>query len=107
MNFFHKNFKYFILTSKFSKKEVARELDVMYYKLRLFNKDVNPPEPNYETLIKISDFFNVSIDDLLKKDLQNAKKENLELIEKEHIQEAMNNIIDERIIKYLRENNLI
>lgn len=63
--FFKENLLYLTKT-RISQSKLAEELDIPR---QMINRYVKGQEPNYERLIKISDIFNISIDDLLKKDL--------------------------------------
>lgn len=65
MNNFTKNL--ILLTkTKINQNQLAEKLEVSRQQV---NRYIKGQEPNYDRLIKISEIYNVSIDDLLKKDL--------------------------------------
>ena len=69
MNYFAKNLEFLTKTS-ISQSELARRLELPRQNITKYLKG---QEPKYDKLIKISEIYNVSIDDLLKKDLSNYK----------------------------------
>lgn len=65
---FSKNMKY-LTKEKIKQSELARILNISRQSV---SDLINSKDPKASTLIKISDIFNVSIDDLLKKDLEES-----------------------------------
>lgn len=65
MNNFTKNLNYLTKT-KINQSQLAEKLGIPKQSITRYLKG---QEPNYTKLIKISEIYNVSIDDLLKKDL--------------------------------------
>ena len=65
MNFYAKNMQ-FLTKTKINQNRLA---EIMGITRQSINKMINATDPKAETLIKISEIYNVSIDDLLKKDL--------------------------------------
>ncbi len=63
---FEKNMKYLTKT-KITQSELSRILKISRQSA---NDIVNSKDPKASTLLKLSEIFNVSIDDLLKKDLE-------------------------------------
>lgn len=55
-----------------SQSDLARKLDTSRQNI---NQIMNTEIPRVKTLIKLKEFFNISIDDLLLKDLSNEQKE--------------------------------
>lgn len=55
-----------------SQSDLARKLDTSRQNI---NQIMNTEIPKVQTLIKLKEFFNISIDDLLLKDLSNEHKE--------------------------------
>lgn len=55
-----------------SQSDLARKLDTSRQNI---NQIMNTEIPRVKTLIKLKEFFNISIDDLLLKDLSNEHKE--------------------------------
>lgn len=66
MNFFSKNLDYLTKT-KINQSQLAEKLELSRQCISGYLKQGK--EPKYNILIKISEIFNVSIDDLLKKNL--------------------------------------
>lgn len=66
--YYVQNMKYLTRT-KIKQSDLARLLNISRQAVLLI---VNSKDPKASTLIKLSDIFNVSIDDLLKKDLENS-----------------------------------
>lgn len=64
--YFVQNMKYLTRT-KIKQSDLARLLNISRQAVLLI---VNSKDPKASTLIKLSEIFNVSIDDLLKKDLE-------------------------------------
>lgn len=65
MNNFTKNLIHLTKT-KINQNQLAEKLNLSRQQI---NRYIKGQEPNYDRLIKISEIYNVSIDDLLKKDL--------------------------------------
>ena len=65
---FSKNMKY-LTKEKIKQSELARILNISRQSV---SDLINSKDPKASTLIKISEIFNVSIDDLLKKDLEES-----------------------------------
>ncbi len=63
---FNKNMKY-LTKEKIKQSELARILNIS--RQSVFNL-INSKDPKASTLIKISEIYNIPIDDLLKKDLE-------------------------------------
>ena len=63
--YFTKNLK-FLTETKINQNQLAQLLGIQR---QAITKYLKGQEPNYERLIKISEIYNISIDDLLKKDL--------------------------------------
>lgn len=66
--YFVQNMKYLTRT-KIKQSDLARLLNISRQAVLLI---VNSKDPKASTLIKLSEIFNVSIDDLLKKDLEES-----------------------------------
>lgn len=65
---FSKNMKY-LTKEKIKQSELARILNISRQSV---SDLINSKDPKASTLIKISEIYNVSIDDLLKKDLEES-----------------------------------
>lgn len=70
--YFNKNLKYLMKINNMSQSDLARKLDTSRQNI---NQIMNTEIPKVQTLIKLKEFFNISIDDLLLKDLSNEQKE--------------------------------
>ena len=66
MNFFSKNLD-FLTKTGMNQNQLANTLELSRQCISGYLKQGK--EPKYDTLIKISEIYNVTIDDLLKKDL--------------------------------------
>ena len=66
MNYFHKNFLFLLAKNKIVLSQMAKEMDITR---QAINEYKNGKYPNYNNLIKISNYLNINIDDLLKKDM--------------------------------------
>ena len=77
MTFFNKNLKYLTSNTNINQNQLANHLGIDRQQITRYLKG---NEPNYERLILISKIFNVSIDDLLLKDLE-AEEEKKQLHE--------------------------
>lgn len=75
-----KNVKYLRSKNSISQQELADALRVGRTSLGDYER--GRTEPDISTLIKLSDYFSISIDDLLRKDLQ---KEDYEIIRNKHM----------------------
>ena len=71
MNYFHKNLKFLLKEKNLSKIQLSKELNITRQAINDWTS--NNVYPIYDNLIKLSEIFNVSIDDLLKKDLEESK----------------------------------
>ena len=65
---FNKNMKY-LTKERIKQSELARILNISRQSV---SDLINSNDPKASTLIKISDIYKVSIDDLLRKDLENS-----------------------------------
>lgn len=65
---FNKNMKY-LTKERIKQSELARILNISRQSV---SDLINSKDPKASTLIKISDIYKVSIDDLLRKDLENS-----------------------------------
>lgn len=70
MNYFGSNLSYLRKIKNYTQETLSKELGVQQQTLSHY--EMEQREPNIEFLIKISQFFDVSIDDLLIKDLRPA-----------------------------------
>ena len=70
MNYFHKNLKFLLKEKNLSKIQLSKELNITRQAINDWTS--NNVYPIYDNLIKLSEIFNVSIDDLLKKDLEES-----------------------------------
>lgn len=68
MNNFTKNLK-FLTKTKINQNQLAAKMGITR---QAVTKLLNTNDPRANTLIKISDIYKVSIDDLLRKDLENS-----------------------------------
>lgn len=66
MNYFSKNLK-FLTKTKINQNQLSKMLNVTRAAVNLM---IKVEDPRASTLIKISEIYHVSIDDLLKKDLE-------------------------------------
>ena len=73
---FASNLKLLRSYKKISQEEMSQKVGVTRSSLSAY--EVGTAEPSYETLIRISDFFNVTTDKLLKKDLSSFSEKQLE-----------------------------
>jgi len=71
MNYFHKNLKFLLKEKNLSKIQLSKELNITRQAINDWTN--NNVYPVYDNLIKLSEIFNVSIDDFLKKDLEESK----------------------------------
>lgn len=72
MNYFGKNLK-FLTKTRINQNQLSKLLGITRSTVNLMMK---VDDPRASTLIKISDIYNVSIDDLLRKDLEIEFMEN-------------------------------
>ena len=77
--YFASNLKFLRKRRKKSQMDLAEELDLIRTTLSGYEKNVQPP---FKVLIKISDYFNVSLDALIKYDLSALSEFQLSQIEK-------------------------
>ena len=70
MNYFHKNLKFLLKEKNLTKIQLSKELNITRQAINDWTS--NNVYPVYDNLIKLSEIFNVSIDDLLKKDLEES-----------------------------------
>lgn len=63
--------KFFRVKSGLSQKEAASKLGINYY--QLCNYEINRSEPNLDTLVKMSSLYGVSIDFLLKGEIDSKR----------------------------------
>ncbi len=87
---------YLLEVNSMRQKEAADRLDI---KIPTFNGYVNNiREPNIETLIRIADFFNVTVDFLIGHDTLNDN-ENIDIIpvnpQIEHLDEGLNSFVND------------
>ncbi|MEZ4906353.1 MAG: helix-turn-helix transcriptional regulator [Saprospiraceae bacterium] len=71
----NKNIKYLRSKSKVSQQELAEAIGVEEPLWEIMNEEGR--EPDIRTLMKLSDYFSVLIDDMIRKDMQ---KEDYEII---------------------------
>lgn len=64
-NIFSSNFNNLLVNKKIGLKELSERTDIRPEKLSKFKNPENSVQPSVDDLIKISEFFNVSIDELL------------------------------------------
>lgn len=65
--FFQTNLKFLIQKRKIKRALLSNEVNIPIKSIDAYeNRSVNP---KFDSLIKLADFFNVSIDDLIRKDL--------------------------------------
>ena len=76
----NKNIKYIRKKNRTSQQELADAVGVGRTSLGDYER--GRTEPDIKTLIRLSDYFNISIDDLIRKDLQ---KEDYEIIRNKHM----------------------
>ena len=77
---FGQNIKLLRKRRRLSQEELATELNIK--RSSLSGYEIGSSEPNFETLLKFSEYFNVSIDKLLKQDLKIVSELYLSQIEK-------------------------
>lgn len=71
MNFFHKNFIFLLGQRQIVLSNMAKSLGITRQAINEYKKG---KYPTYDNLIKISLFFEISLDDLLTKDLSSSNK---------------------------------
>lgn len=71
MNYFSNNLKFLTSKTNINQNQLANKLGIDRQQITKYIKGI---EPGYDRLISIASIFNVSIDDLLLKDL--SKEEN-------------------------------
>jgi transcriptional regulator with XRE-family HTH domain len=75
MSAIHKNIRVLRKFKDLSQEELAKGLDIQ--RARLASYEEGRAEPPYDILIRISDFFHVAIDALIRADLSKTKSEDL------------------------------
>lgn len=68
MNYFHKNLNFLLKEKKMSKTQLSNQLNITRQAINDWTN--NLVYPVYDNLIKLSNVLSISIDDLLKKDLE-------------------------------------
>ncbi|MBI1306598.1 MAG: helix-turn-helix domain-containing protein [Bacteroidetes bacterium] len=76
---FPENMKFLRIRRNMSQQELAGQLDLSRSKLNSYERGVQPP---FQTLIYIADFFNVSIDAMIRYDLSKLSEYQLSQMEK-------------------------
>mgnify|MGYP005754278365 len=71
MNFFHKNFIFLLGQRQIVLSNMAKSLGITRQAINEYKKG---KYPTYDNLIKISLFFEISLDELLTKDLSSSNK---------------------------------
>ncbi len=71
MNFFHKNFIFLLEQRQIVLSNMAKSLGITRQAINEYKKG---KYPTYDNLIKISLFFEISLDELLTKDLSSSNK---------------------------------
>jgi len=66
---FSENLKYLVYQHYKTTPTIAKDLNIGY---ETFRKYMSGGQTNFNTLIKIAEYFEISIDDLLTKDLENS-----------------------------------
>ena len=66
MNHFATNLKYLTKNTEINQNQLAKKLGISRQSITAM---INAKDPKASTLMKISEIYNISIDDLLKKDL--------------------------------------
>ena len=74
MNYFHKNLKFLLREKNLSKSQLSKELNITRQAINDWTN--NNIYPTYDNLVKLSIILNVSIDDMLKKGLENERDRN-------------------------------
>ena len=69
MYFLGKNIKYLRKTKEISQTKLAEELEMT--RDAVASLEIDRAQPSFETLIKIRNYFNVNLDDLIFVDLEN------------------------------------
>jgi len=72
MSFFTNNLRHLRLLKEVSQEYLAEEINVT--RAQIASYESSRTEPNIETLIKLSDYFNLPLDVLVKKDLTKTKE---------------------------------
>lgn len=67
---FNKNINFLVKNTKINQNQLANLMGITRQSV---NQIMKTKDPRISTLLKISEIYNVSIDDLLKKDLENQK----------------------------------
>ena len=68
MNYFNKNLNYLLKEQKLKKIELSKRLNITRQAINDWT--INSVYPIYDNLIKLSEILNITIDDLLKKDME-------------------------------------
>lgn len=66
MLYFNHNLKFLVNKSRLTVATITNDLGIKYETFRRYLSDANP---KYDTLIQIANYFEISIDDLLTKDI--------------------------------------
>ena len=69
--FFHKNLNYLTKNTPINQNQLATKMNINRQNI---TKWLDKSEPGYSKLIEISKIYNISIDDLLTKDLEESSK---------------------------------
>lgn len=87
-----KNMKYFRVKAGLSQKEAASRLGINYY--QLCNYEINRSEPNLDTLVNMSYLYNVSVDTLIKGEIDSKQAKNNLLEQIENNENLVNGLLD-------------
>lgn len=85
--YIHQNIRYLREINKLSQPEFAAIFNLTRGKVQTYERNV---EPSFEILSKISEYFEINIDDLIKTDIENTK--GLDLKRKENNIDVKTNI---------------
>lgn len=69
--FFNKNINFLVKNTKINQNQLAKSMGITRQSV---NQIMQTKDPRISTLLKISEIYNLSIDDLIKKDLEDEYK---------------------------------
>lgn len=96
-----KNMKFFRVKVGLSQKEAATRLGINYY--QLCNYEINRSEPNLNTLVNMSNLYNVSIDTLLKGEIDSRKAKNYLFEQIQNNENLVNGLLD--LVEHFKANS--
>lgn len=97
MNNFSLNLKYLRKSKNLTQTEMGSNLDIVSSTYSKYEQGIR--EPNIDMLVKIADFFNVSVDEIIGRE-KDIKRNNISnILLKNEIEKAVNELLVEVVAK--------